>query len=236
SKSDEFRATEEYWLKQFAGELPVLDVPTDNSRPLTRTFKSVREDFHVPKELIERVKQVGAASGASLVSTLIAAFETYLHIITRQGDIVLGVPAAGQNATGLYELVGHCVNLLPLKSNPKGEQSFGEYLSLRKSQILDAYDHQQFTFGTLLQKLNIARDSSRIPLVPVNFNIDMGMDANVAFSGLTHTLSHTSRNFENFEIFLNITGTEQALNFEWSYNARLFEQTTIQRMMREFEQ
>src|SRR5690606_35792181 len=84
SKSDEFRATEEYWLKQFAGELPVLDVPTDNSRPLTRTFKSVREDFHVPKELIERVNQVGAASGASLVSTLIAAFETYLHIITRQ--------------------------------------------------------------------------------------------------------------------------------------------------------
>ena len=235
SASKEFQETEEYWLNQFSGEVPVLNVPTDKPRPTTRTFKSKREDFTISKELIEKVKHTGATAGASLVSTLIAAFEAYLHLITRQDTIVLGIPAAGQNATGHYELVGHCVNLLPLKSRPKGEQSFVEYLSERKSQILDAYDHQQFTFGTLMQKLNIARDSSRIPLVPVIFNIDMGMDANVAFSGLTHSLSNNPRNYENFEIFLNITGTEQALTFEWSYNAFLFERSTVQRMMKEFE-
>src|SRR5690606_17914925 len=95
--------------------------------------------------------------------------------------------------------------------------------------------HQQFTFGTLLQKLNVARDSSRIPLVPVIFNIDMGMDANVAFSGLTHSLSSIPRSFENFEIFLNITGTEQTLTFEWSYNAFLFKEETIVRMMNDFQ-
>src|SRR5690606_28064600 len=58
---------------------------------------------------------------------------------------------------------------------------------------------------------------------------------NVSFSGLTHSLSNNPRSFENFEIFLNITGTEQALTFEWSYNAYLFEPSTIRRMMREFE-
>src|SRR5690554_1920294 len=235
SATEEFKATEAYWLNQFAGNVPVLDVPTDRPRPNCRTFKSAREDFTVSKELIEKVKQMGAASGASLVSTLIAAFEAYLHLTTRQDTIVLGIPAAGQNATGHYELVGHCVNLLPLKSEPRGEQGFAEYLLDRKSQILDAYEHQQFTFGSLMQKLNIARDSSRIPLVPIIFNIDMGMDANVSFSGLTHLISNNPRSFENFEIFLNITGTEQALTFEWSYNTFLFERSTIQRMMREFE-
>src|SRR5690606_29918108 len=58
---------------------------------------------------------------------------------------------------------------------------------------------------------------------------------NVSFSGLTHSLSNNPRSFENFEIFLNITGTEQALTFEWSYNAYLFEPSTIRRMMGEFE-
>src|SRR5690606_36213767 len=72
-------------------------------------------------------------------------------------------------------------------------------------------------------------------LVPVIFNVDMGMDENVSFSGLAHLLTSNPRNFENFEIFLNITGTERALTFEWSYNVLLFERSTIQRMMEEFE-
>src|SRR5690606_34129377 len=113
--------------------------------------------------------------------------------------------------------------------------SFSEYLSKRKSEIMDDYDHQQFTFGTLLQKLNIARDSSRIPLVPVIFNIDMGMDANVSFSGLQHELSNNPRSYENFEIFLNITGTERTMLFEWSYNLQLFKASTITRMMGEYK-
>src|SRR5690606_40592334 len=88
---------------------------------------------------------------------------------------------------------------------------------------------------TLLKKLAIARDSSRIPLIPIVFNIDIGMDANVSFSGLEHTLSNDPRSFENFEIFLNITGTEQVITFEWSYNTQLFKSATIERMMNEFE-
>src|SRR5690606_19788588 len=123
------------------------------------------------------------------------SFEAYLHLLTKQATIVLGLPSAGQSATGNYELVGHCVNMLPLKSKPSGDLSFTEYLTKRKSEILDDYDHQQFTFGTLLKKLSVARDSSRIPLIPVVFNIDMGMDANVAFAGLEYTLSNDPRSF-----------------------------------------
>src|SRR5690606_26454381 len=71
--------------------------------------------------------------------------------------------------------------------------------------------------------------------VPVIFNIDMGMDAHVSFSGLKHELSNNPRNYENFEIFLNITGTEQTMLFEWSYNSHLFKESTIKRMMSEYE-
>jgi len=233
-KTEEYKEAESYWINQY-NEVPVLNIPTDKPRPSTRTFKSQRLDFQISKEMIDRVKKMGSKSGASLVSTLIASFETYLHLLTKQSTIVLGLPASGQSATGNYELVGHCVNMLPLKSKPTGSLSFTDYLQKRKSEILNDYDHQQFTFGTLLKKLSIARDSSRIPLIPVIFNIDMGMDANVSFSGLKHQLSSDPRSFENFEIFLNITGTGQALTFEWSYNTHLFRVETIKRMMNEFE-
>lgn len=234
SKSVEYQKDENYWLNQYKNAPPILNIPTDNPRPTTRTFKSQRLDFPISTELIEQVKSMGAKSGASLVSTFIAAFETYLYILTKQSTIILGLPTAGQSATGNYELIGHCVNILPLKSSHKQDISFVEYLRKRKSEILEAYDHQQLTFGTLLKRINIPRDSSRIPLIPVVFNIDMGMDANVEFSGLTHTLSSDPRSYENFEIFLNITEKKHVLIFEWSYNTHLFNASTIKRMMNEF--
>jgi len=67
---------------------------------------------------------MGAKSGCSLVTTLMVSYEVFLHLLTGQDDIVLGIPTAGQSATDNYALVGHCVNLLPLRSNPKGELPF----------------------------------------------------------------------------------------------------------------
>jgi len=131
--------------------------------------------------------------------------------------------------------VGHCVNLLPLRTSFSGDISFSDYLKARKKQIFNDYDHQQFTFGSLLKKLNIVRDPSRVPLVPVVFNIDMGLDDGVAFEGLKHQLGYTPREYENFEIFLNASGSEQLLVLEWSYNTQLFKPSTINRMMDEFK-
>jgi non-ribosomal peptide synthetase component F len=100
---------------------------------------------------------------------------------------------------------------------------------------LDAYDHQQYTFGSLLKKLNLARDPSRLPLVPVVFNIDIGMDEGIGFYNLKHRYINNPREYETFEIFLNITDHKGTLTFEWSYNTQLFELATIKRFMDELE-
>lgn len=235
-KSRDYEATEKYWVDQYRTNVPVLDLPTDFSRPLQRTFEGSRLDFNIAPELIKSIQTLGAKSGSSLTSILISSFEVYLHLLTGQSDIVLGVPAAGQAASGKHEVIGHCVNMLPIRSMVQPDIPFCEYLIGRKSNILDCFDHQKFTFGSLLKKLNIARDSSRIPLIPVVFNIDIGMEENVSFTGLHHSLFSDPRAFENFEIFLNLTGTSNSFVFEWSYNTQLFSAATIKRMMRDFEQ
>ncbi len=235
STSAEYSNAENYWLRQYQGHAPELTLPTDRPRPAIRTYKSRRDDFNLDPSLLEAIKKTGAKAGSSLVSTLMVAFEVYLHHITGQNDIILGLPTAGQSATGHLNLVGHCVNLLPLRSRPDGDQSFIDYLRLRRKQLLDDYDHQQFTFGTLLQKLKIDRDSSRVPLVPVIFNIDAGMDSRVSFHQLSHHLISNPREFENFEIFLNATGSQQSMTLEWSYNTTLFNPETIRSMMGTFE-
>jgi amino acid adenylation domain-containing protein len=235
-QSDEYLQSEKFWLNQYGNDIPVLNLPIDFSRPLLRTYKSSRFDCKLNDNLIVDLKQIGTKAGCSLVTTLMAAFETFLYRLTEQDNIVIGLPAAGQSVTANYYLVGHCVNLLPLRSNPEKGISFTDYLKKRKPAVFDAYEHQQLTFGSLLKKLKFSRDPSRIPLVPVVFNIDMGMDDKVDFHGLKHQLSSNPRAFENFELFLNVSGSNDAITLEWSYNTQLFKQSTIERMMHQFEE
>ena len=234
-ESEEYSRTVQYWLDQFKGDIPVLDMPTDFARPSLRTYKSRRDDYPLDPALVQSIKRLGASAGCSMVMTLMTAFEIFLHRLTGQEDIVLGLPAAGQSATGYQSLVGHCVNLLPLRSRPNGDLSFPAYLKQRKPHIFDAYEHQQFTFGSLLKRLPINRDPSRIPLVPVVFNIDMGLDNGVAFHNIDYRMSYNPREYESFEIFLNASGSEQHLVLEWSYNTQLFKSSSIRRMMDSFE-
>lgn len=235
SRDKTYQENEIYWTEQFKGSDYLLNLPTDFPRPAVRTFKSSRVDFILDANIADSVKKLGRTNGASLVTTLLAAFEVFLHQLTGQEDITVGMPAAGQPATGNYRLVGHCVNLLALRSFPKGEIAFKEYLRQRKTNILDAYDHQLYTFGSLLKKLNVPRDPSRVPLVPVMFNIDMGLDNDVKFDGLNHQIKSYPREYENFELFLNIAGNEDSPVFEWSYNTQLFKAESIKKMMNSFE-
>lgn len=241
-QNEAYRQVEKFWVNQYKNKVPVLDLPTDFTRPALRTYGIDRRDYRLDGALGLAVKTMGAKAGCSFVTTLTTAFEVFLHRLTGQDDIVLGLPTAGQSATGNPWLVGHCVNLLPLRSFPSADRSFLEFLKQRKEQVLDAYEHQQLTFSSLLKKIAVARDASRVPLVPVIFNVDMGLDDGVSFYGLEYVLISNPRQFGAVDLFVNISGSAAgigqktpSLTFEWSYNTQLFKEETIDRMMVEFE-
>lgn len=230
------KTNENFWINQFKDVVPQLTLPTDFPRPQFRTFKSERLDFPLGSELVNDLKKTGLKAGCTLVTTLLSAFEVFLHTQTGSEDIVLGLPSADQAASGRTQMIGHCVNLLPLRSKVDPNMSFTDYLKQRKPQLFDAYDHQKLSFGQLLQKLPIARDPSRVPLVPVVFNIDMGMSDQVSFADLTYQLKSNPRAYETFELFLNASGSADDLILEWSYNSNLFKPETIKQMMVSLEE
>ena len=234
-QSDAFKETERFWLDLYKGDVPIIDLPSDYERGKIRTYKAARKDHKLTASLVSKLKETGSKAGCSLVNTMLSLFEIFLSQQTKQNDIVVGLPAAGQLATENHELVGHCVNILPIRSQIDPSLSFLTYLKQSRSVFLDAYENQLFSFGQLLKKLNFKRDSSRIPLVPIVFNIDMGMANAVAFDGLSYELISNPRSYETFEIFLNATGTQDDLVLEWTYNTQLFKETTIERMIAEFE-
>lgn len=234
-ESGAYQQTKQFWLDQFKDKIPQTELPVDFPRLPLRSYNSKRSDFKLDPQLSSALKKIGIKAGCSFVVTLLSAFEVLMHQITGRQEVVLGLPASGQAASGYYGLTGHCVNLLPIKSMVKEASTFNTYLKQRKPEILTALEHQQLSLGSLLKMLPVSRDPSRLPLVPIVFNMDMNMDDGVAFKGLTHQLFYNPRAFETFEIFLNASGSEHELTLEWSYNTQLFKPETIRWMMESFE-
>ena len=232
--SPAYQQTEAFWRAAFADGGAVLRLPTDFGRLATRTYQSSRLDYPLDPGLVADLRALGQQQGASFVTTLLAVFEALLHQVTRQDDLVVGLPAAGQSADGLGTVVGHCVNLLPLRSRPSGQIPFADYLRTRKTALFDALEHQQFTYGQLLAQLPRTREVGHLPLVSVLFNMDVGLDDGVAFAGLPHELVNNPREFENFELSLNATGRGNQLMLECAYNVALFRPERIERLLTSF--
>lgn len=229
-------ADEAYWLGRFADEVPVLELPTDRSRPARRGFASAREDHALDGALVSDLRRLGARRGASLFATLLGAFATLLSRLAGQSTLVVGIPAAGQAVDGLDTLVGHCVNLLPLRFNLDHARPFEATVDAAQATLLDALEHQRLTFGTLLQKLQVPRDPARLPLVSVMFNIDQAIDGGSGdFPGLSLAFATNPRSCENFELFVNAVQVRGGLVLECQYSAGLFDAATVRGWMHGFE-
>ncbi|AFZ07951.1 amino acid adenylation domain protein [Oscillatoria nigro-viridis PCC 7112] len=236
STTAEILEVQKYWLEQFSGTIPVLDLPTDRARPALRTYQGSREDWELNRDLVVNLKRLGKKAGCSFFTTLFAAFEAFMYRLCGQEDLVVGMPAAGQLVGGKDKLAGHCVSLLPIRTRIKEEQSFRDYLRSRRTAILDALDCQQITFGTLVKKLAVPRDFSRIPLVPVTFNLDVQLaEEQLNFDGFKAEVFSNPRTCENFEWAVNASETKNKLVLECQYNTNLFDAATIRRRMAEFE-
>ena len=233
----EMKAHIAYWVSKFSGSsLPVLELPLDRPRPAVRTFASQRIDHVLERPLIDALRKTGAGVGASLYAVLFSGFASLLHRLTAQDDLVIGIAAAGQMAANMPALVGHCVNLLPLRVAVDATLPFDALMRQSGSQLLDAFEHQNLTYGTLLRKLPMTRDPSRLPLVSVLFNVDRDAAPNAgSFPDIEVEQGSVPRAFENFELFVNIVPVATGMKVELQYNADLFDAATITRWLQVYE-
>jgi len=231
SQSDD----KKFWVDLFAGTLTTVDLPADFERPSFRTFDADRVDYEISPELISAVKKLAGKQGVSLTALMLTAYYICLYKWSGEQDLVVGLPAANQPQYDSESLVGHCVNFLPLRIRLNASQEFRTLLSNISDLILDAYEHQNFTYGSLLKSLPIKRDPSRIPLCPVSFNVDQGIQGSrLNFQGLDVHFHSNPRAYENFEMFINASDYGDNFTIECQYNTNIFSESSMLNRLGEY--
>ena len=228
------RADADYWAQQYADSIPVLELPLDAPRPGIKTYSGARQELRLDESLCRALKAAGAKHGCTLFVTLLAGFEALLSRLSGQEDFVVGVPMAGQTLLENGHLVGHCVNLMPLRCRIEPAARFVDHLKSVRHAFLDAQSHQQVSFGSLVRKLNVPRDPSRTPLVSVTFNIDK-LGTPFDFGELALEAVESPKCFLNFEISINVVDSGRDLIVECEYNTDLFTAATIGRWLGHYQ-
>jgi amino acid adenylation domain-containing protein len=234
TKSPEHTATETWWTEKFALPVVPLEFPTDRPRGSMKSFRGDTVRHVIPSATYQRIKRFGARQGCTLFATVFAGFNTLLHRLTGQTDIVVGIPAAGQSLLDADSLVGHCVNFLPLRISFEGIATVESLLTQVRGTLLDAYDHQNYTYGSLVQKLKLQRDPSRLPLVEVQFNLER-VGAGLKFPGLDVRVDPCPKSFVNFDLFLNAVESEEGLILDCDFNCDLLDPATVERWLGHLE-
>src|SRR5258708_34891302 len=72
----------DYWREKLSGDLPVLELPADYSRPAVQTFHGAIQSQHLSKELSEQLKALSKKENSTLFITLPAASHTLFHPYT----------------------------------------------------------------------------------------------------------------------------------------------------------
>jgi len=228
TRKPHYKRTKEFWKEYLSNPVPRLDLPIDNERTKSRTYKSEVHKSKLKAETFNKIKALGLKLNSSLNLTLLAIFEIFLNDWTNQNDVIVGLPVAGQIGFNKPRLIGHCVSLLPLRSKVDKNWSFSEYLKIRREDYFSALEYGAISFGDMLQNIKLERDPSRIPLVPVTFNIDTGMGNDLKFEGLDHDVSTNPKAFANFELILNLFETSEGHVLDWTYNSNLFKRSSIE--------
>ncbi|NCQ83110.1 MAG: amino acid adenylation domain-containing protein [Microcystis aeruginosa W13-18] len=232
----------QYWQKQLAGELPILNLLPDKPRPPVKTYEGASYIVKLDEQLIEKLKHLALASGTSLYRILLTAFYVQLYRYTNQTDILLCSPMRGRPGKEFKEIVGYFSNLTVLRVSVQENATFTELLAQVSKIVSQAQNHQDYPFSLLAEKLQPQRDPSRSPFSQVSFawqaqtwcepkNNSLHLQKSV----LPMEPHLFGQQGGHLDLSLMVREAKGVIKLCWQYNTDLFDAATIERMAKHFE-
>ncbi|UHA72709.1 non-ribosomal peptide synthetase [Paenibacillus sp. 481] len=235
-QSDYFHKQEAYWLEALAGEIPVLQLPTDFVRPSVQKFAGSRVQFELGPHVLERVKAGSARYGATMNMMFLCMFKVLLHKYTGQDDIIVGSPVSGRFHPDVERVVGMFVNTLPLRSHVSDDMTFIQFLGNTKKKVLRAYDYQEYPLEEMIEKLNVKKDLSRNPIFDVMFSYLSSDVTEVSSEHIAFSAYELETNVSKVDLTLTVLEKKDKLICQFEYSTHLFKRQTIERLVTHFVQ
>ncbi len=223
---------EMYWLKEFDGDIPVLNLALDYERSGDIKHDGAYIAVEIEKDRLERLRALEKNENVTMFMILLALFNVLFFKITGQEDIIIGTVTAGRSHADLEHIIGMFVNTLALRNYPRGDMTFRELLKKVKQRTLEAFSNQDYHLEELVEKIVGKRDIGRNPLFDVVFFFDSNREDTSEFDP-----KNIRENLQiRFDLNLAVWDKKENMVCAFVYRKSLFKPGTIDRFRRYFEE
>ncbi|AJQ95677.1 non-ribosomal peptide synthetase [Gynuella sunshinyii] len=232
--SPEGRKRLSYWQQQLATPLPVLHLPVSQPRDNVHTAFAGRSiSDHLPVSVAEKITGLARAARVSASTVLLGLYKILLLKYSDQRDIVVGIPFNERSQHRYEDVVGFLINMIPIRSQIRLENTFFEFLTGLQKTIVDGLAHS-YPFAALIRSLE--HDSSQT--APVFQTAFMYHDILKALSNSRHPFQWCEEVFQEgeYELALEVAETADTFILHWKYHPELFSADVIERMADHYRQ
>ncbi|HEU4883152.1 MAG TPA: amino acid adenylation domain-containing protein, partial [Longimicrobium sp.] len=225
-----------YWTERLSGAPELLELPADRPRPPVPSLRGAAVPVHVSPAVLEGLRALAGAEGATLYMVALAAFQVLLGRYGATDDVVVGTPVAGRTRAQVEALIGLFVNTLVLRTSLAGDPAFREVVGRARDTVLGAYDHQDLPFERLVAELRPERSLSHSTLFQVMFMLDSADGSGAAEGGALRARGlEAERGTTKFDLTLALQAGAGGLTGVLDYSTDLFDDGTARRMVEHLE-
>ncbi|MFZ6009366.1 MAG: amino acid adenylation domain-containing protein, partial [Bacteroidota bacterium] len=214
-----------YWLDQFEGEIPVLQLPTVYPRPAVKTYNGNRMSCLIDPSTSEKIITFCREHELSQYAFFLASINHLMFLYTGETDIIVGSPSSGRNHPDLESQIGFFLNNIPIRTRFDKHTTFQQLVEKIKKLTRDAQDHSDYPFHLLVTELNLKRDLSRSALYDIGFTWH-DIAATEEAKGLDFEMARYDTPFVSAkgDLWFHGMNTAKGIVFLIEYNTDLFDQ------------
>ena len=187
----------------------------------------------LPAQITRAVRELARRNGATLFSTLLAAFQVALSRWTGEEDIVVGTPVANRTRQDVRETMGYFSGIVPLRGQVERDRAFSEHVRMVHQTTVDSFANG-LPFAELVRALGDSPTPTRNPIFEVRFALQNHPVPDVEIRGLSLKLRMRSTGTPRFDLGCEITEHGEALEVVWLFRESLFSQPEIEELGRLF--
>jgi len=217
-----------FWKPRLTGVRRLWSMPTGSS-----AFKPHRLVRELPADIARAVRDLARRNGATLFSTLLAAFQVTLARWTGEEDIVVGTPVANRTRQDVRETMGYFAGVVPLRGKIERDRPFSDHVRTVHQTTIDSFANAM-PFAELIQTMGERPSANYNPIYQVRFALQNHPIPDVELRGLSLKLEMRSTGTPRFDLGCEITEKDDILEVVWLFRENLFSQPEIEELGRLF--
>ena len=231
--SSEGKQIGDYWQEKLGGKLPILELPTNFSRPSIRTYNGTALKSTINSQLNHKIKQLAKTLEVKQEEIILAVFKVLLYRYTGEEDILLGLLQSRENQPSFERVVGNFTNITVVRNLISENIKFTDFLNRVSKNIFEVENYRNYPYSLLVKQLKSA-DLSHYPICQVAFSYHK-------FHKLFDAKELELEYYElpqqkvDFELNLEITELPESLLANFKYNSDVLEAQTVAQIAEHFQ-